>query len=727
MIIICSILICLYVSQPAEIDNRMVEKVGMTTFESESQMNDYFKNSYIFNNVRPVSSSSLVRTPVWYDRTPYSYNTSMISLILDSSDGSVNEKPLPNPAATEPLNATRFSETNVQVENVDEADLIKTDGNIIYYTPLSLYQKNITFVEEPTFRYYQYEQYLKTFTIDAMPPESMTVLSEIDRGGDLYLVNDTLIAITDKNLGAYNVSDPKNPVLIWSRNLDGMFSESRMVNGKLYLVVTKQNMNGSNDDYVNETVNPGGPMIPVGESNSSENSNGSNAAVSNAAVSNATVSDTAVSPVGAGNTDYPTKPWTPPTYMGQKIDYRQCYYPVEPSVMTASARVVYFVSAVDISNGNFDDTIAFVGSNSTLLYASADNLYLTNYFIPNYWTARDRFFLENGSKYYPKEVMNDYKNALGDGSTEESREKANQIFDTYLESISESDAEQIFRNYEAGFSAHIVNLIKTTESTSISRINLKDFSVTTGVVPGAAGNQFFMDEHDGNFRVATTLGTYLRLANKVNVVYVLNKRMNVIGYTPDLAWGESIKSTNYDGDRLYMVTYAEKDPFFVIDLKNPRKPSVLGVLELPGFSTYLYPVNETSVIGLGYTNDGKMKLTLFDVTYVLNPQESGSVVFNVGKSAALSDHHAFMWDPDRSLLVLPTGEHAYVMEIKDGNIALVKDDVHENATVIRSIYINNYLYTFSEKEIHVLNQDDWALIKKIEIPQPATFTDPKTS
>ncbi|WP_338103260.1 beta-propeller domain-containing protein [Methanolapillus millepedarum] len=677
----------------------MAEKVGMSAFESESQMNDYFKNDYPVYYVRPTSSFAQVT--VWYD--PTSYNTTGY-LISDSSVSKI-ENPAPRPADAVPPNVTRFSETNVQEKNVDEADLIKTDGFYIYYTPLLIYQKNITYVEESRSRYYQYEPYLKTFSIDAMPPESAKVLSEIDKGGDMYLVNDTLIAITDKSMGAFNVSDPENPVQIWNRNLDGNYSESRLVDGKLYLIVQKFNMNGSAD--VNTTVNPNGSI----------SANSSKTSTSN--------------PLSKDVNDSKEIPWSPPTYMGQKIDYAKCYYPVEPSVMNASSNQVYFISVVNIANGNFDDTLAFVGSNSTFLYASTDNLYLTNYFIPDYFAARDRFFLENGSDYFPEQVMNNYKKELGDGSTEKHRERANRVWDAYInslnKSLTESEQKELFKNYEAGFSAYIVNLIMTTESTSVSRISLKDFSVTTGTVPGAAANKFFMDEHDGNFRIATTLGTYLRLEDKVNTVYVLDKNMNVAGYTSDLAPGETIKSAAYKDDRLYLVTYKEKDPFFVIDLKNPKSPSVLGELKLPGFSTYLYPVDEKSVIGLGYTDDGKMKLTLFDVTDVKNPKESGSCVFETGKSAALSDSHAFMWDSDRQLLVLPTESHALVMEIKNGKIIFVKDDIHENATVIRSIYINNYLYTFSEKEIHVLDQNHWNLIQKIGIPQPMTFTDPKAS
>jgi uncharacterized secreted protein with C-terminal beta-propeller domain len=38
-----------------------------------------------------------------------------------------------------------------------------------------------------------------------------------------------------------------------------------------------------------------------------------------------------------------------------------------------------------------------------------------------------------------------------------------------------------------------------------------------------------------------------------------------------------------------MVTFRQIDPFFVINLRNHRKPTILGQLKLSGFSRYLHP------------------------------------------------------------------------------------------------------------------------------------------
>ncbi|EHP87425.1 Beta propeller domain protein [Methanotorris formicicus Mc-S-70] len=44
---------------------------------------------------------------------------------------------------------------------------------------------------------------------------------------------------------------------------------------------------------------------------------------------------------------------------------------------------------------------------------------------------------------------------------------------------------------------------------------------------------------------------------------------------------------------------------------------------------------------------------------------------------------------------------------------MVNDDEHKGV-VLRALFINNYLYTFSRTEMHVLDENIWELIKKIE-------------
>ncbi|MCH1932542.1 beta-propeller domain-containing protein, partial [Shewanella sp. A25] len=61
---------------------------------------------------------------------------------------------------------------------------------------------------------------------------------------------------------------------------------------------------------------------------------------------------------------------------------------------------------------------------------------------------------------------------------------------------------------------------------------------------------------------------------------------------------ESIFSARFMGDRLYLVTFQQIDPFFVIDLSTDS-PKILGELKIPGFSNYLHPFDDEPIIGVG--------------------------------------------------------------------------------------------------------------------------------
>ena len=80
---------------------------------------------------------------------------------------------------------------------------------------------------------------------------------------------------------------------------------------------------------------------------------------------------------------------------------------------------------------------------------------------------------------------------------------------------------------------------------------------------------------------------------------------------------------------MYLVTFRQIDPFFVISLADHRNPTILGELKITGFSRYLHPYDENTIIGFGRqaSSTGRqlgLKISVFDVTDVNNPKESAS-------------------------------------------------------------------------------------------------------
>ncbi len=75
--------------------------------------------------------------------------------------------------------------------------------------------------------------------------------------------------------------------------------------------------------------------------------------------------------------------------------------------------------------------------------------------------------------------------------------------------------------------------------------------------------------------------------------------MSIVGKLEGLAQNENLYAVRFMGDRAYLVTFHQTDPFFVLDLSNPEAPKVAGELKIPGYSSFLQPYDENHVIGIG--------------------------------------------------------------------------------------------------------------------------------
>lgn len=213
------------------------------------------------------------------------------------------------------------------------------------------------------------------------------------------------------------------------------------------------------------------------------------------------------------------------------------------------------------------------------------------------------------------------------------------------------------------------------QDTAIYRVSINGQTLAfqaEGTVPGYVLNQYSMDEYNGYFRIATTTSTDSGFSEtQQSNLYVLDMNLTVVGKLENLAQGESIYAARFMGDTCYLVTYHQTDPFFVIDLSNPQAPTVAGELQIPGYSSYLYPYDANHVIGLGQittivngVENHDLMLSLFDVTNLNNPVEIANytVAGNETSSTALYDPHAFLFDPQNQLLVIPVSITNYEEE-----------------------------------------------------------------
>lgn len=223
--------------------------------------------------------------------------------------------------------------------------------------------------------------------------------------------------------------------------------------------------------------------------------------------------------------------------------------------------------------------------------------------------------------------------------------------------------------------------------------------VASGSVPGHLLNQYSLSEHDGYLRVATTTGSpwggVVPMAAStdgaaegdavaaptepmVPAVPPQNESMiTVLGRDGDtlvpagevrgLGRNEQIQAVRFLGDKAYVVTFRQTDPLFVVDLADPTRPRLAGELKIPGFSSYLHPIDEGHLLGVG--TDGNDEgftfgtvVSLFDVSNPAEPArtaklsigpegEGGNGFGNDGSwTPVASDARAFTWWENKAVV-----------------------------------------------------------------------------
>lgn len=626
-----------------------------------------------------------------------------------------------------------YSATNIQVAGVDEADIVKNDGKYIYVVSGE-----------------------KVVIVDAYPAKNAKILSEIKLNGtvqEIFINKDKLVVfgqlyesyypvpletegkVAESKIGVmppyynsemflevYDITDRSDPVLRRNMVLDGNYYDSRMIGNYVYVVV--------NQPYYHLEGE-----IP-----------------------------------------------TPRVYSNGITKTCKCadiYYFDVPDYSYGFTTIL----AVNTQNDREKETTkVFLKGDTQNMYVSLENMYIT--YRKQFSSAKYR------DMYYEKVILPVVPADIADKVNEirnsklSNFEKWNQIIElvqNYSENLNTKDQFSFQEELQKKMYDLQEEIAKLLEMTVVHKISLDRDNIeykTEGEVPGTVLNQFSMDEHNGYFRIATTTREFSRTdwqSNSKNHVYVLDNNLLTVGKLENLAPGESIYSARFIGDRCYLVTFKKTDPLFVIDLKDPSNPTILGKLKIPGYSDYLHPYDENHIIGIGKeaveAEEGNfawyqgVKISLFDVSDVENPKEISK--YNIGDrgtdSYALHDHKAFLFSKSKNLLVIPIllaeidkekypggvpantyGDYvwqgAYVFDVSlDGGFVLKSRITHSEDesefiksgyyfasqySVKRSLYIGDTLYTISDKMIKMNNMDNFEEVNKLTLPYESEYPYP---
>lgn len=270
--------------------------------------------------------------------------------------------------------------------------------------------------------------------------------------------------------------------------------------------------------------------------------------------------------------------------------------------------------------------------------------------------------------------------------------------------------------------------------------------VAAGRLAGRPLNQFSFDEHQGVLRVATTV-TNPATWQTVNRVITFGSALQELGRTDDLAPGERIMSARFLADTAYVVTFRQVDPLYVIDLSDPANPRKVGELKIPGFSSYIHPLDATHLLTIGTyvpeqptsSRERHLQLQIFDVSNPSLPRQAHSQLVGQawGWSEAQSNHKAFNYFPAKGLLAVPfsdwytdkLGRYQFVSDLRVFGVDLVSGftskgtlqmkDVLERQDcsqgscwgwywepqVRRSVMADDYVYAISSGGVRVAHVD----------------------
>jgi uncharacterized secreted protein with C-terminal beta-propeller domain len=584
-----------------------------------------------------------------------------------------------------------YSETNVQVEGVDEPDIVKTDGIYLYIVSNN-----------------------KVIIVKAYPAEDAEILSEIEFNDSLSVLNifidDSRLVVflqtydypilknafaeeskisywydsPDTYVKIYDLEDMGNPVLIKDIVVGGSFSGARLIGDYIYVITTQYSY--STDE--NDTIVP-----------------------------RLMINDEVL-----------------------EVPLSDIYYVDMPEKSSTFTNIV----SVNIHDDTEDvhQKIFLLGTTQTL-YVSENNIYVSYSMWYYDYPSLEKILEDKLLPLLPDSARTQLDTVEGLNLEDYQKQTIAQwIIQSYVKSLSDEQKSDIVKD-----------IAKDTEKTIIHRISINDGEISyeaQGTVTGYINDQFSLSEYNGYLRVSTTLSGstlsyYLGSVQSQNNVYVLDMDLKLVGSLEEIAPGETIYATRFIGDICYLVTFRQVDPFFVIDLSDPTDPQVLGQLKIPGYSTYLHPYDETHIIGIG--RDGsKVKISFFDVSDMSNPIELSNYSIENNESnwwwsdsSALYEHKAFLFDREKNLLVIPAGTYnkqlAYVFDISiDDGISLkgtISHDVEtenndENSevdfyyyddgnSIQRTLYIDNVLYTISKNMVKMNSLGDLSEINSVQL------------
>ena len=646
-----------------DIENAVFKKAGVTPLDNCQQVLQYYQE----NALKQVTPWGLDDISIYGGHALPS---------LDVTEDSVADLSAPQSLSanesTTSASQPKHSSTNIQVEGVDEADMVKTDGQYIYIVSNQTLKivdiRQNTGTGEP--------QLAAQLSLGFWVETTNSMLLSLKTDGNNNL-KDTLILVGTNSwpdrqvrLAQINIEDRTSPEVIADFTIDGDYIGMRLVGNTVRLIISS---------------------TPLGLGWESPAGSGLNAQQEALEANKQIIL----------NSDLNN--WIPAykdslNRFSKTSSLVDCSQMLAPNIFSGlnTLSIMTFNASEQLRPGGWQAIGLAADADSQDIYATAENVYVA------------------AAEISPQAVTADSLSILPFRQPSSKLETIIHKFGTTQANPGQPDSPR------------------------------RPIYMASGKVVGFLLNQFSIDEHRGDLRVAVTVNStgITRRENHVKILRPTNGILQEIGSVEGLGINESIESVRFMGDQAYVVTFERIDPLYALDLSDPTNPRALGELKITGFSSYLHPVAEGLLLGVGQEADlsGRiegLQLSLFDVSDPTNPRridqklleevlvannpDVDHFVSSWSHSPVEYNHHAFLFHDNLAYipysLTWVSDDWRIKGDARDAGILVVSS---QN----RALSIRNILRAPNDQYRQIVDSDTLLIPKNIETDGRTIYIEP---
>ncbi len=636
-------------------DEPVVIDDGLRQFNSHSEMKDFVKASSdsdgFFGEVFGMARGGIAAT-------------------METADSA-------GAPQAEGAGASDYSETNIQVEGVDEPDIVKNDGKYIYVAGGN-----------------------KVVIVDAYPASQMNILSEIEFEksiGNIFINGDKLIvlgAYGETEIRIYDISDRSEPELVDEISVDGNYVNARMIGDYVYTISAKY-------------INSGNPEPPVFYAN------GVKEEVSASEVYYFDYPDrnyvfTVITAVNVENGDYDGEVYLTGSsrtiYVSQDniyLSYQKTFDYDDYAEQFASE------VALEVLPAQFNDEIEEILDSDESGHSKVNKMRNIIFEYSNSLTGDDKEdfdkelfeLMEEFELDMQKQMEKTVVHKISIDEDDIDYEGVGEVPGRVLNQFSMDEHDGYFR---------IATTTGDWGETSLNHIYVldEDLEIVGSVEDLAEGERIFSARFMGK-------RAYLVTFEAIDPLFVID--------LSDPEDPEVLGELKIPGYSDYLHPYDENH---VIGIGKDVDASIDADKIHSSYAVYY-----TAILGV--------KVSLFDVSDVSNPIEVDNIVIGDRgtESLVLNDHKAMLFDRERELLVLPMSvverdesldnivsrwNGAYVFDIDLDGISVRGKVSHGDgesdyaSQVRRSLYMDDVLYTVSNSKVKANDLGDLDFVGEVD-------------